>query len=164
VQVRDLGAHPALRINDYAAAVLASPVHAGKHEASMTKFVKQHVAGLERIPTAFLSITLSEAGAERTTATPEEHARFAADVQMMIDTFVKQTGWKPGYIKPVAGALLYNKYNFLIRFVMKRIARKAGAATDTSHDYVYTDWVALDRFADEFARAIGRDRVQGNAA
>ena len=38
------------------------------------------------------------------------------------------------------------RYNFLIRFVMKRIARKAGAPTDTSRDYEFTDWSTLDAF------------------
>jgi menaquinone-dependent protoporphyrinogen oxidase len=34
---------------------------------------------------------------------------------------------------------------------MKRIARKEGGPTDTSRDYEYTDWEAVDRFADAFA-------------
>jgi menaquinone-dependent protoporphyrinogen oxidase len=150
VQIRNLRVHPDLKIGDYEGVILASPVHAGKHEPSMAKFVKKHRDELERVPAAFLSVTLSEAGAERTSATPEEHARFTADVQKMLDIFQKQTGWKPKHVKPVAGALLYTKYNFLIRFIMKWIARKAGAATDTSRDYEYTDWAALDRFIDEF--------------
>jgi menaquinone-dependent protoporphyrinogen oxidase len=142
-------------LSKYAAAVLAASVHAGGHESEMVKFVKQHRHELERIPSAFLSVTLSETGAEKPGATPEEHARFAADVQKMIDTFFQQTGWHPTRVKPIAGALLYTRYNVLIRFIMKRIARKAGAATDTSHDYDYTDWAALDRFVDEFADELG---------
>ena len=34
----------------------------------------------------------------------------------------------------------------MIRLIMKRIARKAGGPTDTSHDYEFTDWLAIDRF------------------
>jgi menaquinone-dependent protoporphyrinogen oxidase len=142
-------------LSPYAAAMLAASVHAGTHESEMVRFVRKHVHQLENIPTAFLSVTLSEAGAERPNATPEEHNRFADDVQKVIDHFVEQTGWRPKRVKPVAGALLYTKYNFLIRFVMKRIAKKAGAATDTSRDYEYTDWVALDCFVDEFVDEIG---------
>jgi menaquinone-dependent protoporphyrinogen IX oxidase len=37
---------------------------------------------------------------------------------------------------------------------MKRIAKKAGAETDTSRDYEYTDWSALDRCVDEIFREI----------
>jgi len=57
-------------------------------------------------------------------------------------------------VKPIAGALLYTKYNFIVRFIMKRIARQAGAATDTSKDYEYTDWAALSRFIDEFVKEL----------
>ena len=146
----------AIRPSDYAGVILAASVHAGAHEPEMVEFVKQHRAVLEAMPAAFLSVTLSEAGAERADATPEEHARFVADVQGMLDRFFKETGWRPHRIKPVAGALLYTQYNFLIRFVMRRIARKAGAATDTSRDYEYTDWVALDHFVEEFAEEITR--------
>ena len=41
---------------------------------------------------------------------------------------------------------------------MKRIARKAGGATDTSRDYEYTDWAALDEFVDRFSRRFGTPR------
>jgi menaquinone-dependent protoporphyrinogen oxidase len=156
--LRDKAVDPGL--NRYAAAVLAASVHAGRHEPEMATFVKEHRAELESMPAAFLSVTLSEAGAERADATQEEHARFTADVQKMLDDFFQETGWHPARVKPVAGALLYTKYNFLLRFVMKRIAKKSGAETDTSRDYEYTDWVALDHFVDELAREFSQP---GNA-
>jgi menaquinone-dependent protoporphyrinogen oxidase len=34
---------------------------------------------------------------------------------------------------------------------MKRIARKAGAPTDTSRDHEFTNWPALDRFVEDMA-------------
>ena len=68
----------------------------------------------------------------------------------MIDDFRAETGWRPKSTKAVAGALLYSKYNFLLRWIMKRISRQAGGTTDTSKDHEYTDWAALDRFVEEF--------------
>jgi menaquinone-dependent protoporphyrinogen oxidase len=56
----------------------------------------------------------------------------------------------------VAGTLAYSRYNFIIRFVMKRIARKNGAPTDTSRDYELTDWAALDRFVGETMHTTGQ--------
>ena len=39
--------------------------------------------------------------------------------------------------------------------MMKRIVRdKPGMSTDTSRDYVYTDWSDLRGFADEFGRRL----------
>jgi menaquinone-dependent protoporphyrinogen oxidase len=141
-------------LGEYSAVILAASVHAGRHEPEAIEFVKKHHEELECIPTAFLTVTLSEAGVERANATEEERARFAADVHKVTELFFQETGWHPKHVKPVAGALLYTRYNFFIRFIMKRIARKAGAETDTSRDYEYTDWVALDRFVDELAKEI----------
>ena len=133
-------------------ACVAASVHAGRHEPEMIAFVKQHRQALERLDAAFLSVTLSEAGAEDVRAPKERRERAAADAQQMIDVFLQETGWRPERVLPLAGALAYSRYNFLIRFVMKRIARKAGAPTDTSRDYEFTNWSALDAFIGDAAR------------
>ena len=112
----------------------------------MITFVRRHRPELERRSAAFISVTLSEAGAENLMRSDAERERAAADVQRMIEVFVKATGWRPARSLPVAGALAYSRYNVFVRFIMKRVAREAGAPTDTSRDYVFTDWPALDRF------------------
>jgi menaquinone-dependent protoporphyrinogen oxidase len=152
--VRNLANRFDIDLNAYSAVVLAASVHAGEHEPEMVKFVKEHRVRLESLPAAFLSVTLSEAGVERPTATEVERARFATDVRKVLDRFFEETGWHPNRVMPVAGALLYTKYNFFIRFVMKQIAKRAGAETDTSRDYEYTDWSALDHFVDTLCNEI----------
>jgi menaquinone-dependent protoporphyrinogen oxidase len=136
-------------LDSYAAAIVSASVHTGTHEREIVAFVKFHRAELERIPAVFLSVSLSEAGVEDPAATPERRAQAAADVQRMIDVFLKETGWHPSKVRAAAGALSYTKYNFLIRFVMKRIAKSQGASTDTSRDHDLTDWAALDHIVDE---------------
>lgn len=138
----------------YSAAILAASVHLGRHEPEMVRFVKRHLAELDRIPTAFLSVTLSEAGAERLDATPEQRAQFTAGVRIVMEKFFEETGWHPNRVKAIAGALCYSRYNPLVRFVMKRIAKRAGVATDTSRDYEFTDWIALDRFVEQLTEDI----------
>jgi menaquinone-dependent protoporphyrinogen oxidase len=133
---------------------LAASVHQGNHEKEMLRFVKEHRTELERIPTAFISVSLSEVGAERWQATPAEHIHFAADVNKMLDTFFEQTEWYPTYVKPVAGALSYSKYNFFIRFIMRQVAGKQRAGTDTSRDYDYTNWIELDKFNEDLGAEI----------
>jgi menaquinone-dependent protoporphyrinogen oxidase len=144
------------------AVILAASVRAGSHEPEMIEFVQKHRAHLDRLPNAFLSVSLSQVGAEDPVRSAEQRAPFAADVESMIAQFRRQTGWDPHMVKPVAGALLYSKYNFFIRFIMKRIARKAGAPTDTSRDYEFTNWLDLEEFARQFASAIS-PRVGGIA-
>jgi menaquinone-dependent protoporphyrinogen oxidase len=139
------------RINwmPYEFACVIASVHAGRHEREMVRFVTRYRNELQRVGAVFLSLTLSEAGAEDPAKPRELREQSRADVQRMIDVFVAETGWRPDRILPVAGALAYSKYNLFIRFVMKRIARKAGAPTDTSRDYEFTDWAAIDRFVAE---------------
>jgi menaquinone-dependent protoporphyrinogen oxidase len=57
-------------------------------------------------------------------------------------------------VHPVAGALLYRQYGVLVRMMMRLIAGRVGASTDTSRDHDYTDWDAVDRYADEVATLV----------
>jgi menaquinone-dependent protoporphyrinogen oxidase len=150
----DLGRPTSEDLDRYDAVVLASPVHMGRYAPEAVAFVKAHRSELDRMTTAFVSVTLSEAGVERPGTTPEEHAKFVAYVKSVNERFFKQTGWHPARVKNVAGALAYTRYNFLIRLVMKGIARRSGGSTDTSRDHDYTDWVALDRFVGALAEDI----------
>lgn len=139
-----------IALTNYSAALLAASVHIGRHEREMVKFVKEHSSRLRTLPAAFVSVNLTEAAAERSNATPEERAKFSATVEEVLDKFFTETHWHPEQVKPVAGALRYSKYDPFKRYVMKNIARSIGAETDTSKDYEYTDWAALDQFVEQF--------------
>jgi menaquinone-dependent protoporphyrinogen oxidase len=115
------------------------------------RFVTQYRHELEAAGAALLSLSLSQAGAQDEAAPPDRRRQAQADVQRMIDGFVADTGWTPAHTLPVAGALAYSKYNFLVKLVMKRIARHNGASIDTSRDWEFTDWQAVDRFVAERA-------------
>ena len=57
----------------------------------------------------------------------------------------------------VVGLLAGPARLFAVRFtrrVMRWISRREGRDTDTSHDHEYTNWDAVARFADEFARVL----------
>jgi menaquinone-dependent protoporphyrinogen oxidase len=129
----------------YDAVVVAASLHAGQYQKAVAQWVRRHLAGLNLVPTAFVSVCL---------ATASKRPGAAAEVEAINTKFVGQLGWQPTVIKPVAGALLYTQYNFFIRWFMKRIAAKEGGDTDTSRDYEYTDWADLQRFAHEFGRRL----------
>jgi menaquinone-dependent protoporphyrinogen oxidase len=135
----------------YDGAFVVASVHAEHHEPEMIEFVKRSKEQLERLRASFLSLTLSEAGAEMTHNTPEQRAAAHADAVRMIDGFTKETGWRPEHSLTVAGALAYSKYNFFIRWIMKRIAHKAGFDGPATRDYEFTNWPSVDRFVEEHA-------------
>lgn len=82
----------------------------------------------------------------------ESHLRWSRSKLKVVEKFIENTGWRPQRIELIAGALPYSRYNFLVRFIMRRISAKEGGDTDTSHDYEYTDWNAIDRFARELTQ------------
>jgi menaquinone-dependent protoporphyrinogen oxidase len=129
------------RLDQYQAVVVAGSVHVGKHQASLARFVRGSAAGLARLPTAFFSVSLSATGSDLPGA------------RRCADAFLRETGWTPSTVRLTAGALMYSRYGLLTRWIMRRIARKAGHETDPSRDYEYTDWAKLRADVEEFLLA-----------
>jgi menaquinone-dependent protoporphyrinogen oxidase len=127
------------------AAVLGASLHAGRHQRSAGKFARAHVHHLNERPSAFVSVSLSAASS----APKERDAATELAKQMPASV-----GWHPQHVACIAGRLAYTKYGWLTRLVMKRIARKEGAPTDTSRDYELTNWEKVTDVADLVARAI----------
>jgi menaquinone-dependent protoporphyrinogen oxidase len=147
---------PELDFASYDACVVAGSVHIGQHERELVKFVREHREELERIPSAFLSVSMSQAGLESPDRTAQQREQAAKNVAGVVETFLRKTGWQPRWTRPVAGALLYTKYNFLVRFVMKKISKSEGGSVDTSRDHEYTDWAALEHFAGRVVAELAR--------
>lgn len=129
----------------YDAVIVGASVHAGKHQTHVGEYVRETREALERVPNAFYSVSL--AAANDCDAGREEAQGYAEEL-------IRLTRWRPRRVVLIAGALLYTRYNLLLRWVMRRIARSKGSRDlDTSRDYVYTDWMAVRQFAEEFLEA-----------
>jgi len=141
----------------YDAVIVGASVHRGRHQAPVEAFVRKHRTALERVPTAFFSVSLAVADG---TATGRQEA------DRYVEEFFRRTGWRAGKVGLVPGALLYSQYGFFLRWIMKRIARSRGSTDiDTSRDYVYTDWEGVRRFAREFMEsAVPRACAVGEGA
>jgi menaquinone-dependent protoporphyrinogen oxidase len=118
--------------------IVAASVHIGKHESYVVDFVRKNLAELERLPAALISVSLAAHG-------DEENA------EAYVAAFEEQTNWHPRHVGIFSGALLYTRYNFLKRQLMKKIAKDKGSTDlDTSRDYVYTEWDGVKRFTEDF--------------
>ena len=129
----------------YDGVLVAASVHTGGYQRAVHRWVHDHAQRLNEKPAAFLSVCLGVL---------QRSPKVQEDLAAIVDRFLTETGWHPATIKHVAGALPYSKYNWLTRWTMVRIVRKAGGDTDTSRDYEYTDWADLRAFAEEFARSL----------
>lgn len=127
------------------AVLVAAPMYAGRYGKLVARFVRMHIEELNRKwSTAFVSVCLTVAA-----DTPSAYREAGVPLQAFLD----ETGWKPGRTASFAGALWYRKYNPFIRWVMKRISRKAGGPLDTSRNHELTRWEAVSSFAREFQGA-----------
>ena len=141
---------PERPLEDYEGVIAGGPLHGGKHPPQLVKFVSENLAALNAKPSAFFSVSLSAAGNDAQ----------QDDATRCLNEFLEETGWKPTSTSIVAGALLYREYGFIKRWMMKMIVKRGGGDTDTSRNYVYTDWDAIDQFANEFADQLA-ERITG---
>src|SRR5947209_11261856 len=113
------------------AAVIAGSIRMGKFQKPLLEFVRANRDELKKLPTLFLPVSLSAA---------RETAAAKREVKKTIVQFIDETGFGPGAIHPVAGALVYSRYGFFTKIARTLISKMAGGDTDTSRDYEYTDW------------------------
>ena len=120
------------------AVFLGTSIHAGRYPGNMVRFTAQHLDSFASVPVHFFTVCLAaHANSEDAKKTLKGYS----------DNFIAATGLKPASIGYVAGALPYTRYNFLIKFIMKKISQASGGDVDTAKDYEYTDWDAVKKFA-----------------
>jgi menaquinone-dependent protoporphyrinogen oxidase len=138
----------------YEAVVIAGSVHMGKFERELVRFVAKHRTDLERLPSAFVSVSMSEAVLQSTSTTRSQRVEAQARVEAALARFRDETGWDPPHTLSIPGALMYRSYGSIMRFIMRAIARSTGTPTDVSRNHVLTDWSALTHFATAFANEL----------
>ena len=127
----------------YDGVIVGASIHMGKHDKSASDYVRKNRVALERLPSALFSVSLAAHG-------DMENAR------AYVENFEQGTGWRPAHLGFFGGALLYTQYGFLKRHLMKKIAgdKPGNLGTDTSRDYVYTEWDGVKRFAEDFLQRL----------
>lgn len=123
----------------YDGVIVGASIHMGKHDKDVVDFVLKNLDTLQRVPSAFFSVSLAAHGDSE-------------EAEGYVEQFAQQTGWRPNTVALFGGALLYTQYGFIKRHMMKKIARdKPGnLGTDISRDYVYTEWDGVRRFTEDF--------------
>ncbi|GAB4320394.1 MAG: hypothetical protein Kow0010_00150 [Dehalococcoidia bacterium] len=122
----------------YDAIIAGGSVHLGRHHKDLLAYIRNHLPQLRARHTAFFSVSMTAANSD-----DESQAL----IQEIVDAFLDEAGWQPDAVAIFAGALPYSKLGFLKRHLVKQFARRMGQPTDTSHDYEFTDWDAVSRFA-----------------
>lgn len=134
--------------DDVDGVIVGASVHRTKHQNEVLEFAKRNRARLSELPSAFFQVCL-------TAADPSPDA--AAETRVLIEEFSAWSGWSPGRAETFAGKLAWTQYDFFTRLLMRLAVRSQTSPQerDTSHDVDYTDYEAVRRFAEEFARSLG---------
>ena len=125
------------------AVIVVGPVHAGHYPAPLRRYIREHARELMARPGAFVSVSL--------TAVSDDPAE-RAELDPIVEEFSNETGWWPISVHHAAGALKYTEYDYFRRWILKRISASQGGPTDTTRDYEFTDWNALESFCVRFVR------------
>lgn len=145
--VRVEEAAPDLDPRDWDAVVAGGPVYYGRFPQALLDWLGQHRAGLAARPFGLFTVCLSVLS-----DLPEKRA----DADVYAAALAEAAGRAPDLSVVLAGGLRYSAYNVVLRWVVRRIARGVagrvpGDPTDAGRDHEYTDWSAVDAFADALA-------------
>jgi len=114
------------------AVIIAGSMHAGSYQNTVRHYVEDRHKALNNMNSVFLSVSLAAAA--------KDEPELFKELKKQTEDFLIQTGWNPKHIEYVAGALLYTKYDFFKRFIMRLMSKRSGGETDTSKDHEYTNW------------------------
>ena len=126
-----------LEISEFDAVILAGSVHQKSHQESLENFAFAHCEQLEKLPTLLISVSLSiafENGKE--------------EAESYVRHFVENTGFKPGKVALVGGALKFEMYGYYMSHIIEHIVLKD--REKINEDREFTDWNALKSTLDEF--------------
>lgn len=134
-----------LAVESYDAVMLGSSLHYAEHDPRIAWCIRENRQRFTTIPTAFFSVSLGIVS---------KYAKDRAEAEWLAGEFLRDERFEPTRRACFAGALRYSEYGWLKKRMMRWIAEKSGSQTETTHDYEYTDWDAVDAFAADFADVI----------
>ena len=135
-------------LDKFDAFILGASIHLGKYPVEIKSFIRTYRDYIDKYPSAFFSVSL-------TAAAPGPAAK--SQVENYISTFLTELDWQPQLVGSFGGALLYTSYGFFKKTLMKQISQKTGLGTNTSQDYDYTDWAAVNQFVEDFLNPINSE-------
>ncbi|TDB55784.1 menaquinone-dependent protoporphyrinogen IX dehydrogenase [Photorhabdus khanii] len=144
--LRDLATAETIDLKSYDKVIIGASIRYGHFSSTLKKFAIRHQQQLNKMPTAFFGVNLTARKPEK--RTPETN--------MYVRKFLLNTPWQPDLCGVFAGALLYPRYCWFDRVMVKLIMKMTGGETDTTKEIEYTDWQQVDHFADDFLGIVSK--------
>ena len=118
--------------------VLGASIRYGKHRPSLYEFVAKNREHLGRTPSAFFSVS----------AVARKPGKDTPDRNPYFKKFKSLSGWSPRVAATFGGKIDYAKYSLLDRLIIQLIMGVTRGPTDRRIAVEFTDWGAVDAFAE----------------
>ena len=118
--------------------VVGASIRYGKHRPSLYEFVAKNRDPLERVPSAFFSVS----------AVARKPGKDTPDRNPYFKTFTRLSRWSPPVAATFAGKIDYSKYPLVDRLIIQLIMALTQGPTDRRVAVEFTDWGAVDAFAE----------------
>ena len=136
IDVTEIG--PDLDLDAFDAVLVGASIHAGHHQKTVREFARAHREVLVTKPTGFFQVSGSSG---------EGTEEGDAEAVGYLDAFLEAPNWRPDRIGLFGGAFRFSEYGFLMRALVKWMARRKDPDLDTSQDVEFTDWDEVEAFA-----------------
>lgn len=140
VTLRPVEEAAALDCSTFDKLLLGASIRYGKHRPAVYDFVARHRQALDAVPSAFFSVC----------AVARKKGKDVPEGNPYFRTFTRRSGWTPRLAATFAGKIDYAKYGTLDRLVIRFIMWITHGPTDPRSAVDFTDWPAVDAFAERF--------------
>jgi menaquinone-dependent protoporphyrinogen oxidase len=140
----EIGKAPEPDVAAFDLIVIGASIRYGKHRPEVFRFIEAHRTALDRAPSAFFSVNVVARKAGKDTPTGNPYIR----------AFRRKTSWIPKAVGVFAGRIDYPTYGFVDRQVIRLIMWMTGGPTDPTSCTEFTDWAAVDRFAQRISALV----------
>ncbi len=122
--------------------VVGASIRYGKHRPELLTFLQHNASLLDARPNAFFTVNL--------VARKPEKCR--PDTNPYMRKLLKRLSWRPRQLAVFAGKINYPRYGFFDRQMIRFIMWLTHGPTGRNDVIDFTDWAAVDAFADAIIR------------
>lgn len=125
----------------YDRVLVGASIRYGHHRPAVHAFVERHRDALGGGRAAFFSVC----------AVARKPGKDTPEGNPYLRKFLQRSGWRPALAVAFGGRIDYARYGPLDRTMIRFIMWLTHGPTDPGSAVEFTDWPAVDRFADRFA-------------
>ncbi len=129
----------------YSQIIVGGSIRYGKYRPALFDFIESNREVLESRPSAFFSVNLVARKENKNTPDTNPY---------ILKTFRKNTSWVPDAQAVFAGKVDYARYGFWDRQIIRLIMLMTHGPTDASASIEFTNWQAVDSFAQRLVQPV----------